>query len=90
MGADQGLCDDPGCGPAACGTRMAISYEELKVVPLCNARSDLTTGANKTLVWGFLRLLYDEKTWPCCVACPAGEDVGRIRMPASQGLFKEA
>jgi hypothetical protein len=86
LGADQSLSDDPGCGPAACGTRMTISYEDLKVVPLFNARSDLTTEANRTWAWRFLRLLYDEKTGPCCVACPASEDVGRIRMPASQGI----
>ena|GEM_PF-102729 len=67
-----------------------MPYKDLKAVPLFIARSHLTTEANKTGAWRFLRPRYDEKTAPCCVACPAGEDIGRIQMLASQGLFKEA
>jgi len=53
-------------------------------------RSYLTTESNKTGSWRFMRPRYDEKTAPCSAACPAGEDIGRIEMLASQGLFKEA
>lgn len=69
---------------------MTMSCNNLKEVPLFIARSHLTTEANKTGAWRFLRPRYDEKTAPCAVACPAGEDIGRIQMLASQGLFKEA
>jgi 2-oxoacid:acceptor oxidoreductase delta subunit (pyruvate/2-ketoisovalerate family) len=53
-------------------------------------RSYLTTESNKTGSWRFMRPRYDEKTAPCSAACPAGEDIARIEMLASQGLFKEA
>jgi NADPH-dependent glutamate synthase beta subunit-like oxidoreductase len=69
---------------------MTMSCKNQKAVPLFIARSHLTTEANKTGAWRFLRPRYDEKTAPCAVACPAGEDIGRIQMLASQGLFKEA
>ncbi|MGA2401168.1 MAG: NAD(P)-binding protein [Syntrophobacteraceae bacterium] len=67
-----------------------MSCKDLKATPLFIARSHLTTEANKTGAWRFLRPRYDEKTAPCGVACPAGEDISRIQMLASQGLFKEA
>lgn len=53
-------------------------------------RSILSTESNKTGSWRFLRPRYDEKTAPCSAACPAGEDVARIEMLATRGLFKEA
>ena len=67
---------------------MALNGPE--ETPLFIPRSHLTTEANKTGAWRFLRPRYDEKTAPCGVACPAGEDIARIQMLASQGLFKEA
>ncbi len=69
---------------------MTMSCNNPKDVPLFIARSHLTTEGNKTGAWRFLRPRYDEKTAPCAVACPAGEDIGRIQMLSSQGLFKEA
>lgn len=53
-------------------------------------RTYLTTESNKTGSWRFARPRYDEKTSPCSAACPAGEDIARIEMLATQGLFKEA
>ncbi|MGE5800409.1 MAG: FAD-dependent oxidoreductase [Syntrophaceae bacterium] len=53
-------------------------------------RSTLSTEANKTGSWRYLRPRYEEKTAPCSAACPAGEDIGRIEMLTTQGLFKEA
>jgi len=53
-------------------------------------RTYLTTESNKTGSWRFLRPRYDEKTSPCSANCPAGEDIARIEMLATQGLFKEA
>ncbi|HTZ38946.1 MAG TPA: NAD(P)-binding protein, partial [Syntrophales bacterium] len=53
-------------------------------------RSHLSTENNKTGSWRYLRPRYDEKTAPCSAACPAGEDIGRIEMLTTQGLFKEA
>ncbi len=69
---------------------MTMSCKNLKAVSLFISRSHLTTEANKTGAWRFLRPRYDEKTAPCGEACPAGEDIARIQMLASQGLFKEA
>lgn len=53
-------------------------------------RSSTTTESNKTGSWRFLQPRYDEKTAPCSAACPAGEDIARVEMLVSQGLFKEA
>jgi len=53
-------------------------------------RSYLSTENNNTGSWRYLRPRYDEKTAPCSAACPAGEDIGRIEMLTTQGLFKEA
>ncbi|MCX5841867.1 MAG: NAD(P)-binding protein [Deltaproteobacteria bacterium] len=58
--------------------------------PLFMPRTYLTTESNKTGSWRFLRPRYDEKTSPCSATCPAGEDIARIEMLATQGLFKEA
>lgn len=67
-----------------------MSPNDQKPIPLFISRSHLTTEANKTGAWRFLRPRYDEKTAPCGVGCPAGEDISRVQMLASQGLFKEA
>lgn len=50
----------------------------------------MSTEANQTGSWRFMRPKYVEKTAPCSTACPAGEDIGRIEMLANQGLIKEA
>lgn len=60
------------------------------VTPLLLARSHITTEENKTGSWRFLRPRYEEKTPPCSVACPAGEDIGLIEELTNQGMFKEA
>jgi len=60
------------------------------VSPLLLARSHITTEGNKTGSWRFLRPRYEEKTPPCSVACPAGEDIGLIEELTNQGMFKEA
>ncbi|MGE5310924.1 MAG: FAD-dependent oxidoreductase [Nitrospirota bacterium] len=52
--------------------------------------SYLSTESNKTGSWRFLRPRYEEKTAPCSVACPAGEDIGRIEMLTAEGRFHEA
>jgi len=53
-------------------------------------RSHETTESNKTGSWRYLRPRYEEKTSPCSNACPAGEDIARIEMLATQASFKEA
>lgn len=53
-------------------------------------KSSITTEVNKTGSWRFLRPIYDEKTAPCGVACPASEDIATIQMLTHQGYFKEA
>jgi 2-oxoacid:acceptor oxidoreductase delta subunit (pyruvate/2-ketoisovalerate family) len=58
--------------------------------PLFMPRTYLSTEGNKTGSWRFARPRYDEKTSPCSATCPAGEDIARIEMLATQGLFKEA
>lgn len=67
-----------------------MASDNIKRVPLFIPRSSGGTESNKTGSWRFLKPLYQEKTAPCGAGCPAGEDVARIQMLASQGLFKEA
>ncbi|MCK5195667.1 MAG: hypothetical protein KAQ71_17775, partial [Desulfobulbaceae bacterium] len=64
--------------------------EQFGDISIFISRSSMTTEVNKTGSWRFVRPKYDEKTAPCSAACPAGEDIGRIEMLASQGLIKEA
>jgi len=59
-------------------------------LPFLMPRAYLSTESNKTGSWRFLRPRYDEKTAPCSAACPAGEDIAKIEMFATQNLFKEA
>jgi NADPH-dependent glutamate synthase beta subunit-like oxidoreductase len=69
---------------------MDAQNKIMSAAPLFVPHSHLTTESNKTGSWRFLKPCYDEKTSPCSAACPAGEDIGRIEMLATQGLFKEA
>ncbi len=59
-------------------------------IPLLISCSQITTEINRTGEWRFVRPVYDEKTAPCSAACPAGEDIARIEMLASRGMFGEA
>jgi len=52
--------------------------------------TSMSTESNLTGSWRFMKPRYEEKTAPCSAACPAGEDIGRIEMLVTQGLFKEA
>ena len=67
-----------------------MTQEERKPVSLFISKSSLTTESNKTGSWRFLRPRYHEKTAPCSVACPAGEDISRIELLMSRGQFREA
>lgn len=69
---------------------MAQGQRTTNPIPLIIPCSHLTTEGNQTGSWRFLRPHYEEKTSPCSVACPAGEDISRIEMLTAQGLFKEA
>jgi NADPH-dependent glutamate synthase beta subunit-like oxidoreductase/ferredoxin len=69
---------------------MKANQDNLGSPPLFIARSNISTAVNKTGSWRFLRPRYDDKTAPCSAACPAGEDIARIEMLASRGLFPEA
>jgi len=69
---------------------MTIEANTIGAVSLFIPRSYISSEGNKTGSWRFLRPRYDEKTSPCSVACPAGEDIGRIEMLTSQGQLKEA
>ena len=69
---------------------MATQQTLTNPMPLLIPCSYLTTEGNKTGSWRFLRPHYEEKTSPCSVACPAGEDISRIEMLTAQGFFKEA
>mgnify|MGYP001033916231 CR=1 FL=1 len=69
---------------------MAEKRESESVVPLLIPRSYMSTESNLTGSWRFLKPCYEEKTAPCSTACPAGEDIGRIEMLMTQGMFKEA
>jgi len=69
---------------------MASQQPLTNPIPLLIPCSHLTTEGNKTGSWRFLRPHYEEKTSPCSVACPAGEDISRIEMLTAEGFFKEA
>lgn len=59
-------------------------------IPLSISQSSISTEINNTGTWRFVRPIYQEKTAPCSEACPAGEDIPKIEMLASRGMFKEA
>jgi len=59
-------------------------------IPLFISQSRISTEVNKTGSWRYARPVYDQKTAPCSAECPAGEDIGRILMLATQGLYQEA
>ncbi|UCF91139.1 MAG: FAD-dependent oxidoreductase [Desulfobacterales bacterium] len=69
---------------------MAPQEAFVDPVPLFVPCSRTSTEVNKTGSWRYLRPTYTEKTAPCGAACPAGEDIARIAMLASRGLFQEA
>jgi NADPH-dependent glutamate synthase beta subunit-like oxidoreductase len=69
---------------------MAEQEEIKSEVPLLIPCSSESTESNMTGSWRFLKPRYEEKTAPCSTACPAGEDIGKIEMLTTQGLFKEA
>ena len=69
---------------------MSSERRERPPTSLFISRSYLSTESNKTGSWRFLRPRYEEKTAPCSVACPAGEDIGRIEMLTAEGRFHEA
>ncbi len=59
-------------------------------LPLFIPHSHTSTAVNKTGSWRFFHPRYDEKTAPCSAACPLGQDIARIEMLASSGLYKDA
>ncbi|MDD2388418.1 MAG: hypothetical protein PHP23_01610, partial [Desulfobacterales bacterium] len=69
---------------------MITPPELSEKVPLLIPQSRGFTDENKTGFWRFVRPCYENKTAPCSTACPAGEDISRIEMLASRGLFKQA
>jgi len=69
---------------------MSSERRERPPTSLFISCSYLSTESNKTGSWRFLRPRYEEKTAPCSVACPAGEDIGRIEMLTAEGRFHEA
>ena len=62
----------------------------LNPIPLFMPRSAASTAANKTGSWRFFHPRYEEKTAACSAACPLGQDIARIEMLASRGMFKDA
>ncbi len=61
-----------------------------KRIPLFIPHSSTTTAVNKTGSWRFFHPKYEEKTAPCSVACPVGQDIPRIEMLTFRGQFKDA
>ncbi|HAO22353.1 MAG TPA: hypothetical protein DCQ37_18940, partial [Desulfobacteraceae bacterium] len=57
-------------------------------IPLFISQSSISTEINNTGTWRFVRPVYQEKTAPCSEACPVGEDIPKIEMLASRGMFK--
>ncbi len=69
---------------------MAVNESTQPEISLYISRSNVTTLENKTGAWRFARPFYNEKTAPCSIACPAGEDIAKIEMLASQGMLQKA
>lgn len=69
---------------------MTADIKSFQEIPLFASHSKMTTEGNKTGSWRFMRPKFEEKTAPCSAACPAAEDIPRIEMLASRGLFREA
>jgi len=67
-----------------------MNRDQSRAEALFLPRSYTTTESNKTGSWRYLRPRFEEKTAPCSVACPAGEDIPRIEMLTTQGAFREA
>ncbi len=65
---------------------MTIAMKNQLLIPI----SSITSEANKTGSWRFLRPRFENKTAPCSAACPAGEDIPQIEMLTAQGEFKDA
>lgn len=61
-----------------------------RALPLFIPHSNTSTAENKTGSWRFFHPKYDEKTAPCSVACPVGQDIARIEMLTSRGLLRDA
>lgn len=49
-----------------------------------------TMMVNRTGSWRYMRPVYRDKIPPCNEGCPAGEDIERYMVYASQGRFREA
>lgn len=65
---------------------MTTAMKNQLLIPI----SSITSEANKTGSWRFLRPRFENKTAPCSAACPAGEDIPQIEMLTAQGEFKDA
>ncbi|HWR10540.1 MAG TPA: FAD-dependent oxidoreductase [Rectinemataceae bacterium] len=63
-------------------TAMRISL----LIPMSSA----STSANRTGSWSDMRPRYQEKTAPCSVRCPCGQDIPRIEMLTSRGRYEAA
>ena len=61
-----------------------------KELPLFIPHSSTSTAVNKTGSWRFFHPKYEEKTAPCAAACPVGQDIPKIELLASRGLYKDA
>ncbi len=59
-------------------------------VSLFFPKSSTSTVTNKTGTWSFMRPSYLEKTAPCSVHCPCGQDIPRIEMLVSRGQIAAA
>lgn len=69
---------------------MLPDTKNIEDIPLFISKSKISTKGNKTGSWRFVRPGYEEKTAPCSSTCPAGEDIARVEMFASQGRFQQA
>jgi 2-oxoacid:acceptor oxidoreductase delta subunit (pyruvate/2-ketoisovalerate family) len=58
--------------------------------PLYLPCSTTRTSLNRTGSWRYFRPGYQDKTSPCSVACPAGQDIAGIEMLGTRGLYRKA
>ena len=69
---------------------MTPQDAKLPLLPLFMPISSAPTSANRTGSWSSRQPRYVEKTAPCSVHCPCGEDIPRIEMLAVRGEYAQA
>jgi NADPH-dependent glutamate synthase beta subunit-like oxidoreductase len=69
---------------------MPSNARSSDTISLFFSRSSESTRVNQTGAWRYVRPVVNEKTAPCSVSCPTGEDIARIQMLSAKGALRQA